>query len=227
MNDLRRRQIEEVLDYDKNINTMVMNIERKNVGLTTESLLPYTQLNAEVNESVSTSINQLFVLLERKKSEVHTYLQHNYAIVGMKKASVQELGNIEEVMRLYNTAVEPYLGMKTSLTQTTKNQLLSSIRKIMPQVSYLVNKLRGALEILRNPPPGERVTANRINAEYPKLLRGFVTYMMILQQLNTGNVCPISRTDLNKELQFYIDNITDPNIQAVFNRGGLSLDRDF
>ena len=149
MNDLRRRQTEEVLDYDKNINAMVMNIERKNVGLTTESLLPYTQLNAEVNESVSTSINQLFVLLERKKSEIHTYLQHNYAIVGMKKASVQELGNIEEVMRLYNTAVEPYLGMKTSLTQTTKNQLLSSIRKIMPQVSYLVNKLRGAVEDLR------------------------------------------------------------------------------
>ena len=198
MNDLRRRQIEEVLDYDKNINAMVFNIQKKNVGLTTESLLPYTQLNAEVNESVSTSINQLFVLLERKKSEIHTYLQHNYAIVGMKKASVQELGNIEEVMRLYNTAVEPYLGMKTSLTQTTKNQLLSSIRKIMPQVSYLVNRLRGALEILRNPPPRERVTADRINAEYPKLLRGFVTYMMILQQLNTGNVCPISRTDLNK-----------------------------
>jgi hypothetical protein len=38
----------------------------------------------------------------------------------MKKASVQESGNIEEVMRLYNTAVEPYLGMKTSLTQTIK-----------------------------------------------------------------------------------------------------------
>ena len=99
---------------------MVFHIQKKNVGLTTESLLPYTQLNAEVNESVSTSINQLFVLLERKKSEAHTYLQHNYSIVGMKKASVQELGNIEEVMRLYNTAVEPYLGMKTSLTQTTK-----------------------------------------------------------------------------------------------------------
>ena len=123
MNDLRRRQIEEVLDYDRNINAMVFNIQKKNVGLTTESLLPYTQLNAEVNESVSTSINQLFVLLERKKSEIHTYLQHNYAIVGMKKASVQELGNIEEVMRLYNTAVEPYLGMETSLTQTIKNQL--------------------------------------------------------------------------------------------------------
>ena len=97
----------------------------------------------------------------------------------------------------------------------------------MPQVSYLVNRLRGALEILRAPPPNARVTADIINAEYPKLLRGFVTYMMILQQLNTGNVCPISRADLNKELQFYIDNITDPNIQAVFHRAGLRLDRDF
>ena len=89
MNDLRRRQIEGVLDYDKNINAMVMNIEKKNVGLTTESLLPYTKFNAEVNESVSTAINQLFVVVERKKSEAHTYLQHKYAIVGMKKASVQ------------------------------------------------------------------------------------------------------------------------------------------
>ena len=107
----------------------------------------------------------------------------------MKKASVQELGNIEEVMRLYNTAVEPYLGMKTSLTQTTKNQLLSSIRKIMPQVSYLVNRLRGALEDLRAL-ANNATNRGRVNAEYPKLLRGFVTYMMILQQLNTGNVCP-------------------------------------
>ena len=49
MNDLRRRQIEDVLDYYKNIHATVMKVERKNVGLTTESLLPYTQLNAEVN----------------------------------------------------------------------------------------------------------------------------------------------------------------------------------
>ena len=63
MNDLRRREIEEVLDYGKNINALVLDIQKKNVGLTTESLLPHTQLNTEVNESVSTAINQLFVLL--------------------------------------------------------------------------------------------------------------------------------------------------------------------
>ena len=56
--------------------------------------------------------------------------------------------------------------------------------------SEVVNRLRGALEELRRL-GGSINENNRVNAEYPKLLRGFVTYMMILQQLNTGNVCPI------------------------------------
>ena len=128
-------------------------------------------------------------------------------------------------MRLYNIAVEPYLGMKTSLTQATKNKLLSSIRKIMPQVSYLVNRLRGALEDLRAL-ANNSTNRGRVNAECPKLLTGFLTYMMILQQLNTGNVCPISRTDINHELKFYIVNITDPDIQAVFRNVNFDIDGD-
>ena len=113
------------------------------------------------------------------------------------------------MIRLYNTAVEPDLGMKTSLTQTTtKNQLLSSIRKIMPQVSYLVNRLRGALEDLRGL-ANNSTNRGRVNAEYQELLRGFVTYMMILQPFNTGTLCPISRADTKHELKFYIDSITD------------------
>ena len=104
-------------------------------------------------------------------------------------------------MRLYSTAVEPYLSMKTSLTQTTENQLESIIRKIMPQISYLVNRLRGELEDLRAL-ANNATNRGRVNAERPKSLRGFATYMMILQRLNTGNVCPISRTDINQESKF-------------------------
>ena len=162
MNDLRRRPFEEVSDYDKNINAMVFKIEKKNVGLTTDNLLPYTQLNAEVNDAVQTSINQLIVLLEKKKSEAHTYQNHNYTIQGMQKAAVSELGNIEEVLRLYNTAVEPYLGMKTALTQTTKGQLLMNVRKIMPQLTYLINSLRTMLEDLRN--LANNAVNSRVNA---------------------------------------------------------------
>jgi hypothetical protein len=52
----------EVLDYDKNMNAAVFKIEKKNAGLSTDNLLPYTQLNAEVSDAVNTAINQLFVV---------------------------------------------------------------------------------------------------------------------------------------------------------------------
>ena len=67
----------------------------------------------------------------------------------------------------------------------------------------------------------------RVNAERPTLLRGSVTYTMILQHLNTGNVCPRSRTDIKQEFEFYIDNITDPDIQAVFRDVNFDIDGDF
>ena len=60
------------------------------------------------------------------------------------------------------------------------------------------------------------------------MLRVFVTYMVILQQLNTGNVCRISKTDISQEFNFYIDNINDPDIQAVFRQAtNFVYDRDF
>jgi len=71
------------------------------------------------------------------------------------------------------------------------------------------------------------VNRSRVDGEYPKLLRGFVCYMMIQHQLNSGNICPISRSDLNQELKFYIDNITDPDVQAVFRSPHFNIDRDF
>jgi hypothetical protein len=51
--------------------------------------------------------------------------------------------------------------------------------------------------------------------------------MMILQQLSTGNVYPISRSDVKGEINFYIDNVTDPDIQAVFRNANFNLDEDF
>jgi hypothetical protein len=235
MDQIRLNQIREVLDYDKNINAMVFKIEKNNAGLSTENLLPYTQLNAEVTDSVSTTVNQLLVLLEKKKSELHTYKNSNYAVIGMKKASVNELGSIDEVLRLYNTAAEPYLGMKTSLTQATKGQILSTIRKIMPSVTYIVNNLRDVLQNLGDLDPNARNTAagrtgtnaDIVNSEYPKLVRGFVAYVMILHQLTSGNIVPISRSDFNNEIKFYIENITDPDIRTTFNFPGFNFDKEF
>jgi len=117
----------EILDYDKNMNAMVFNLEKRNVGLSTENLLPYSQVVAEVVDTVNISLNQLLVLLEKRKSELYTYANihygHNQAPGGQgeKLALAERMGDIEDIMKLYNTAVEPYNSMK--ITQTTKSQL--------------------------------------------------------------------------------------------------------
>ena len=49
------------------------------------------------------------------------------------------------------------------------------MRKIVPQVSYVVNRLRGALEYLRGL-ANNATNRGRVNAEYQKFLRGFITY---------------------------------------------------
>ena len=147
MDSIRRNQINEVLDYDRNMNAMVFNIEKKNVGLYTENVMPYSQITAEVFDIVKSNINQLIVILEKKKSEIHTYTHINYADdqqpggAGAKRLLGENAGMVEDVMRLYNTAVEPYITFK--ITETTKSQILQELRKrIMPILTYLVNEYR-------------------------------------------------------------------------------------
>lgn len=96
----------------------------------------------------------------------------------------------------------------------------------MPSITYLVNRLRAALDGLKSL---ENNARNRgiVDAEYPKLLQDFVSYRMILQQLSTGNVYPESRSDVKGEIKFYIDNVTDPDIQAVFRNANFNIDKDF
>ena len=239
MDSIRRNQINEVLDYDRNMNAMVFNIEKKNVGLYTENVMPYSQITAEVFDVVKSNINQLIVILEKKKSEIHTYTHINYADdqqpggAGAKRLLGENAGMIEDVMRLYNSAVEPYITFK--ITETTKSQILQELRKrIMPILTYLVNEYRKSLNSLQRLAANSRSGArsnvsknDRVTREYPKLLQSFICYIMILEQLKSGNLHPISRTECVNEIKFYIDNVDDPNVKAVLNEARVRIDREF
>ena len=106
---------------------MVVALERKYVDLDTENPLPYSQLNTEILEATTNGVNSLLVLLERKRAETHNCLQNYHPQRYLKKESADEIGRIEEVLRLYNTVVDPY--NKTGITQQTKSEILSTVRK--------------------------------------------------------------------------------------------------
>ena len=152
MDTIRRRQIEEVLNSDMEINKFVFQIQKRNAGLMTENLLPYTQMNSEVLETVSAVVNQLFIILEEKKSDVQNivnqvYNDPNNRVNAPKDADLfNDLTAFEEVLRLYNTAVEPYNGIRANLTQQTKGEILNKVRQLLNPVAYITNGIKNIIE---------------------------------------------------------------------------------
>ena len=67
--------------------------------------------------------------------------QNNHPQRYQRKQSADEIGMIEDVLRLYNTVAEPFMDAKNALTQQTKYEMLQRIRKIQPSISSIVNGL--------------------------------------------------------------------------------------
>ena len=182
MDPIRRRQISEVLDENKHINAMVMALERKNVEMNTENLLPYNQLNNELLDATGECVSALLLLLEKKRAEVVNCSQRAHPQQYLRKDSLDEIGRIEDVLRQYNSVVEPYEGMKTPNTQQTKSDILQKVRKLQPSVSFIANGINGILTDFYNRRHVTRPASVRqqIIAEYSNMVSAFVFYTMIL-----------------------------------------------
>ena len=68
MDAIRKRQIAEVLDENKTIGNMVFALEKRWVQSETDKGLPDSQINADVLNSATSTINLSFVLLEKKRA---------------------------------------------------------------------------------------------------------------------------------------------------------------
>ena len=69
MDAIRLRQIDEVLGYDKRINTMVFGIEKKRVARYPDER-PESQYDATAETSMKDSINALRVFLDNRYANV-------------------------------------------------------------------------------------------------------------------------------------------------------------
>ena len=86
---------------------MAFALEKRWIQSETDNVLPYSQLNAEVLDSTTSTINSLFVLLEKTRAETFSMAQNNHPQRYQRKQSADEIGMIEDVLRLYNTVAEP------------------------------------------------------------------------------------------------------------------------
>ena len=154
MDSIRKRQIEEVLNEHNDINAMVMKIERDNVNKTAENVLPYSRTDSETVENVANNVASLATILKRKQAVIHAF---NSKMVdpGSTKShkyieAYQELTKYEEVFMLYNASVKTFFDITPKNTQFTKSEVLSKMRKLLPQLNYIVKGIKHFIDGLIN-----------------------------------------------------------------------------
>jgi hypothetical protein len=71
MDSIRLSQVNEALNYDKNINAMVFNLEKKRTAMFPDTeVLPYSQIGEETMTTTKEGANSLKVLLDAKLATV-------------------------------------------------------------------------------------------------------------------------------------------------------------
>ena len=114
MDSIRWQQIAEVLNYDRNVNLQVMNLEKKGVAEMAETGALSSLQTQHVLDDTSELINSLMIILDKKKAGVLS-LPHYTAAHGKQHIeSVDALADIHEVVDAYNAIVAVTIQSKPS-----------------------------------------------------------------------------------------------------------------
>ena len=129
MDDIRRRQIAEVLDYDKNMNLQVVDMYRKSVArMEPEDHVGISQ-NQELVDTSNTSISSFLVVLDKRRADVATIKSWKFnAQEKIYSNTVSALGNISEIVDTYNQLMSNYLSNPST---QTKRIMLSNSRRAL------------------------------------------------------------------------------------------------
>ena len=142
MNELRLKEIREVLGYDQNINRKVLQLTKKKVNEISENVYPYDDTNeVEINETAKGLINDLIVDLTAIKAEaLALYNREGKGETAYYNLLSSNIYNYQKIAIKYNKIVSLYI--KQNSTQSTSDSIYFSLLKIKNLVEVIRNYFR-------------------------------------------------------------------------------------
>ena len=113
MDAIRLRQIEEVMGYDKHVNVMVMDMERKRVSQTIREKPEdtYALIDSQKMLDVIDATNQLRLMLDGKLASLSVILRPSANVGGEQFAgAAQDVWQVEAVVSKYNEISAPFVS---------------------------------------------------------------------------------------------------------------------
>jgi len=189
LDQIRLKQIDETLNYDKIMRQRAFNIEKLNANKNNEEdLQEYSQLNDEDIGAVKELVNNLTVLLEKKYNELDKFIRNNSTDVS------KEISNVEDVINSYNKIVSIYLNPGN--TQQTKSTILTNIMKIEQYIIGLETHCENILNQLYKLLSSRRFDPKTVSIVFPPVFYSYVAYNLINIQLSNSNINIISSRDI-------------------------------
>ena len=185
MDSIRLSQINEALNYDKNINAMVFNLEKKRTAQFPDpEVLPYSQLGEETMTSTKDGSNSLKVLLEAKIAIVVQFTNV------LDKASAVNIGQVQPLIQAYNQVVAPYAS--TQITQQTKEAILTEVRYLLGRLGDLKKALQQAIRI--------SIRSRMFNYAAKYCVVALAVAEIMDKQIKTAKLFPINDDDIQREI---------------------------
>ena len=139
MGSIRLGQINEVLNYDKNIKAMVFNLEKKRTAtFPDEEVLPYSQIAEEMDTNIQQGSNTLKVMLESKIASV-AQLSKAVGVDSGSPSAFAYISAIQPTIQAHNQVVTPYNSPQ--LTEQTEDAILTQTPSLMDRLGRLDNGL--------------------------------------------------------------------------------------
>ena len=132
---IRRRQIDEVLNYDRNMNIQMLISTGMAVSKTGDNTDLQSMQDQTVLDTAASSLSSMTTLSDQKRAAVVSMKQyiHTRAHEQYFATAVAQLYDYGEVVTLYNQAISNYLANNTP---QTKQMVLSSVRRLLGDVSF-------------------------------------------------------------------------------------------
>ena len=216
MKSIRLRQIDEALNEDRSVNTAAYAIERRNVGIQPETLLPYQQTNDENVQASQQNSTGLLVLLDKKKADMTTLVNNGYNLGTPDFVrAVNEIGLIQEPISIWNIAIAPFGDLKQRPTQFTKQAVYDVMKKLNAPVQYLRAGCEHMLgQLFQLWQTGNPYYLQVVRQSLEPLLWGLALYQEMEDQLRSGNLKPILLEDLRVRLVVVFRGHYAPMFQA-------------
>ena len=175
------RQIREALDDDKNMYAKAFDLVKRNVAQGEEPQ-QYVQLNHEDLGSVGELVQQMLILLEKKKVSVD-------ALIRGKNTGATDVSMVEDVIGAYNKIISVYLNPGN--TPQTKQAILTSIMRIEKLVVSVEALCKKALDAFAGSANAALMTRYFMN-----IMKAYNVYNLIHKQLRSHMFVLISMADL-------------------------------